>query len=75
MRLKFMTSCAKNLPTPDLFLKKKSAVTQLDSADEPTWDHIFLDGEAQINRYAIVSPEALSTMSDHYPIFADVSIK
>lgn len=43
-------------------------------ADAPTWDHIFLNGEAQINRYAIVSPQALSEMSDHYPIFADVKI-
>lgn len=44
-------------------------------ADAPTWDHIFLNGEAQINRYAIVSPQALSDMSDHYPIFVDVSIE
>lgn len=43
-------------------------------ADAPTWDHIFLNGEAQINRYAIVSPQALSEMSDHYPIFADVKL-
>lgn len=42
--------------------------------DAPTWDHIFLKGEARINRYAIVSPQALSEMSDHYPIFADVKI-
>lgn len=58
-----------------LVSKEKVSGNALDSADEPTWDHIFLDGEAQIDRYAIVSPEALSTMSDHYPIFADVSIK
>lgn len=43
-------------------------------ADAPTWDHIFLNGEAQINRYAIVSPQVLSDMSDHYPIFADVKL-
>lgn len=58
-----------------LVSKEKVSGNALDSADTPTWDHIFLDGEAQINRYAIVSPEALSTMSDHYPIFADISIK
>lgn len=58
-----------------LVSKEKVSGNALDSADEPTWDHIFLDGEAEINRYVIVSPEALSTMSDHYPIFADVSIK
>lgn len=44
-------------------------------ADAPTWDHIFLNGEAQINRYAIVSPQALSEMSDHYPIFVDAELK
>lgn len=43
-------------------------------ADAPTLDHIFLNGEAQINRYAIVSPQVLSEMSDHYPIFADVTL-
>lgn len=43
-------------------------------ADDPTWDHIFLNGEAKINRYAIVSPETLSGMSDHYPIFADITL-
>ena len=43
-------------------------------ADAPTWDHIFLNGEARINRYAIVSPQALSEMSDHYPIFTDVTV-
>lgn len=42
--------------------------------DAPTWDHIFLNGEARINRYAIVSPQALSEMSDHYPIFTDVTV-
>lgn len=44
-------------------------------ADAPTWDHIFLNGEAKINRYAVVSPQVLSEMSDHYPIFVDVSIE
>ena len=44
-------------------------------ADAPTWDHIFLSGEAEIQRYAVVSPQVLSGMSDHYPIFADASIK
>lgn len=43
-------------------------------ADAPTWDHIFLNGEAQIDRYAIVSPQVLSDMSDHYPVFADVKL-
>ncbi len=56
-----------------LVAQEKASGDALD-ADAPTWDHIFLNGEAQINRYAIVSPQALSEMSDHYPIFADVKI-
>lgn len=56
-----------------LVAQEKASGDALD-ADAPTWDHIFLNGEAQINRYAIVSPQALSEMSDHYPIFADVLI-
>lgn len=42
--------------------------------NEPTYDHIFLNGEAQLLRYCILSPEALSEMSDHYPIFVDTDI-
>lgn len=42
--------------------------------DAATWNHIFLNGKANVSRYAIVSPEALSEMSDHYPIFADVDV-
>lgn len=42
--------------------------------NEPTYDHIFLNGEAQVRRYCILSPEALSEMSDHYPIFVDTDI-
>ena len=43
--------------------------------DEPTWDHIFLDGEADVQRYAILSHENFKSMSDHFPIFADVYLK
>lgn len=41
--------------------------------DAPTFDHIFLNGNATINRYAILSDTVMQQMSDHYPIFADVS--
>lgn len=53
--------------------EEKASGDALD-VNAPTWDHIFLNGEAKINRYVVVSPEALSGMSDHYPIFADVTI-
>lgn len=42
-------------------------------ADAPTFDHIFLIGNAEINRYSILSDTVMQQMSDHYPIFADVS--
>lgn len=63
----------KTLTDTRLVAQEKANGDALD-ADAPTWDHIFLNGEVQINRYAIVSPKALSEMSDHYPIFADVKI-
>lgn len=44
------------------------------TSNEPTYNHIFLNGEAQMRRYCILSPEALSEMSDHYPIFVDADI-
>lgn len=63
----------KTLTDTRLVAQEKANGDALD-ADAPTWDHIFLNGEAQINRYAIVSPQVLSEMSDHYPIFADVKL-
>ncbi|MGN0570552.1 MAG: endonuclease/exonuclease/phosphatase family protein [Candidatus Fimenecus sp.] len=42
--------------------------------DAPTYDHIFLNGSATVRRYAIISPDVLSQMSDHYPIFVDTDI-
>lgn len=41
--------------------------------DAPTFDHIFLNGDAAINRYTILSDTVMQQMSDHYPIFADAS--
>ncbi|MGN1417820.1 MAG: endonuclease/exonuclease/phosphatase family protein [Acutalibacteraceae bacterium] len=63
----------KSLTDTRLIADEKASGDALD-ADAPTWDHILLDGDAQINRYAVVSPEVLSDMSDHYPIFVDVEI-
>lgn len=63
----------KTLTDTRLVAEEKASGDAL-GADDPTWDHIFLNGEAKIDRYAIVSPESLSGMSDHYPIFVDVTI-
>lgn len=41
--------------------------------EKPTFDHIFLKGNETVNRYAILSDEVMLQMSDHYPIFADIS--
>lgn len=42
-------------------------------ADAPTFDHIFLIGNAKVTRYSILSDTVMQQMSDHYPIFADIS--
>lgn len=41
--------------------------------DNPTFDHIFLKGNATVSRYGIISDSIMGEMSDHYPIFADIS--
>ena len=41
--------------------------------DKPTFDHIFFKGDATVNRYSILSDSVMAQMSDHYPIFADIS--
>lgn len=43
------------------------------SVSKPTVEHIFFSGNAEIKRYSILSDEVMQQMSDHYPIFADVS--
>lgn len=42
--------------------------------DYPSWDHIFMDGDAEILAFRVCSEPFLKDMSDHYPIFADVSL-
>lgn len=63
----------KSLTDTRLVANEKASGDALD-AYAPIWDHIFLDGEVQIDRYAIISPEILSQMSDHYPVFIDATI-
>ena len=41
---------------------------------DPCWDHIFLSGNAEIKAFRILSDSYLSPLSDHYPIYADISL-
>lgn len=54
---------------------KKKTAGNAKKVSAPTYDHIFLCGEAVIHRYTILSDHAMDAMSDHYPIFIDVSTK
>ncbi len=38
-------------------------------------DHIFIYGEAYVKNIYLVSKNELKTLSDHYPLFADVHLK
>lgn len=40
----------------------------------PSYDHIFIKGEAKVDTFALLSYKWLSDMSDHYPIFADINL-
>lgn len=40
--------------------------------DYPSYDHIFLKGNAKVQSFCLMSYDYLTDMSDHYPIFADV---
>lgn len=42
--------------------------------NSPCYDHIFLSGNAEIKAFRILSDSYLSPLSDHYPIFTDVSL-
>lgn len=40
----------------------------------PSYDHIFLTGDARAETFCLMSYDYLSDMSDHYPIFADIKL-
>lgn len=42
--------------------------------DYPSYDHIFINGDARADAFALLSYACLSEMSDHYPIFADIAL-
>lgn len=40
----------------------------------PTWDHIFLKGDAKAEKFYILDNDVFEQMSDHYMIFADFTL-
>lgn len=42
--------------------------------DYPSYDHIFIKGDAKAQTFALMSYSYLADMSDHYPIFADINL-
>lgn len=40
----------------------------------PSYDHIFIKGDAKADTFALLSYKCLADMSDHYPIFADIEL-
>lgn len=43
--------------------------------DYPSWDHIFLYGNAGIHTFSLLSYDYLTDISDHYPIFTDITLE
>lgn len=37
-----------------------------------SWDHIFVKGDAKVTSFTILDREIYDSMSDHYPVFAEV---
>lgn len=40
----------------------------------PSYDHIFMNGTADIDSFCLMSYDYLTDMSDHYSIFADITL-
>ncbi len=40
----------------------------------PSYDHIFMKGNAKVRSFCLMSYDYLTDMSDHYPVFADVDL-
>ena len=81
------TPSTKPIDYPDLYKKflndlkdtkmlcKNKVTGNLQNWDYPSYDHIFLKGEADVDTFAVLSYEYLKDISDHFPIFADFSLK
>lgn len=57
------------------FRAAEQAAGTMEAWDYPSWDHIFMDGEAEISAFRVCSEPFLQGMSDHYPIFTDIALK
>lgn len=44
------------------------------TAESPAYDHIFLNGDAKIKRYASISDPVMHKMSDHFSIYVDAEL-
>ena len=56
-------------------LCKNKVVGTLQNWEYPSYDHIFLKGDAEVETFAVLSYEYLKDLSDHFPIFADFNLK
>lgn len=43
--------------------------------EAPSYDHIFISGNADITGFSVISSEPYSGISDHLPIFSDIILK
>ena len=71
---------------PEIYAKLAGSLTDTKTAaqqkkagadlaiDEPTYDHIFLHGNAEIRQFQILSQPYMTPVSDHYSIFVDTVV-
>lgn len=71
---------------PEIYAKLSAALTDTKTVaeqkkagsdyavDEPTYDHIFLHGDAAVRQFQILSQPYFTPMSDHYALFIDVTL-
>lgn len=64
---------AQNLTDAKFNCENKICGTEQDW-DYPSYDHIFIKGNAQAKTFSLMSYKYLADMSDHYPIFADIKL-
>lgn len=56
------------------YTAKLQACGNAQNWDYPSYDHIFINGNASIEAFGVLSYDYLSDMSDHYPIIADAAL-
>ena len=60
--------------TDTKFIAEQQAAGSVESFNVPTWDHIFLKGDASVCAFRVLSEPCLQDMSDHFPVFADIAL-